>query len=129
MFERAFTRLAKQTDDAKIDLDEGMWLIAMLVDPAADREKIDKQLDRLAARVQARLGKDVDAKTADPQKVVAALRQVIFSEEKFNGNTANYDHPDIIINAFEGGGRKGTQLFSIKELRPLFPPSGNLGSS
>ena len=94
MFERAFTRLAKQTDDAKIDLDEGMWLIAMLVDPAADREKIDKQLDALAARVQARLGKGVDAKTADPAKVVAALRQVIFSEEKFNGNTANYDHPD-----------------------------------
>jgi len=94
MFERAFTRLANQTDDAKIDLDEGMWLIAMLVDPAADREKIDKQLDALAARVQARLGKDVDAKTADPQKVVAALRQVIFIEEKFNGNTANYDHPD-----------------------------------
>lgn len=94
MFERTFTRLAEQTDDAKIDLDEGMWLIAMLVDPAADREKIDKQLDALAARVQARLGKGVDAKTADPKKVVAALRQVIFSEEKFNGNTANYDHPD-----------------------------------
>ena len=94
MFQRAFTRLAEQTDDAKIDLDEGMWLIATLVDPAADRQQIDKQLDRLAARVQARLGKGVDAKTADPKKVVAALRQVIFTEEKFTGNADDYDHPD-----------------------------------
>jgi len=94
MVQQAFTRLARQTDDAKIDLEEGMWLIATLVDPAADRQKIDKQLDRLAARVQARLGKGVDAKTADPKKVVAALRQVIFIEEKFTGNIDDYDHPD-----------------------------------
>ncbi|MCH8922926.1 MAG: hypothetical protein IIA67_07235, partial [Planctomycetes bacterium] len=94
MVQQAFTRLAGQTDDAKIDLEEGMWLIATLVDPAADRQKIDKQLDRLAARVQARLGKGVDAKTADPKKVVAALRQVIFSEEKFTGNIDDYDNPD-----------------------------------
>jgi regulator of sirC expression with transglutaminase-like and TPR domain len=94
MVREGFARLAKQTDDAKIDLDEGMWLIATLVDPAADRQQIKKQLDALASRVQARIGKGVDAKTADPKKVVAALRHVLFAEEKFNGNTADYDHPD-----------------------------------
>lgn len=89
----AFQRLAATTDDAKIDLEEGMWLIARIDDPLVDRKKLRAQLDALAAKVRRRLG-DGDPAKADPEKVIAAMRAVIFEDEGLTGDTETYSHPD-----------------------------------
>ncbi len=88
-----FKACASQPDD-KLDLEQGMWLIARIVDPGVRREDLTKPLDALAAKVRERLGKDVVPKTADPKLVVAALRGVLFDDEKFTGNVDDYGSPD-----------------------------------
>ena len=88
-----FKALAAQPDD-KLDLEQGMWLIARIVDPGVKRDELTKPLDALAAKVRVRLGKDVIPKTANPQQVVAALRGVLFDDEKFTGNIDDYGNPD-----------------------------------
>ena len=85
--------LATQPDD-KLDLEQGMWLIARIVDPGVRREELTKPLDALAAKVRERLGKDVTPKTADPKLVIAALRGVLFDDGKFTGNVEDYGNPD-----------------------------------
>lgn len=86
-----FTNLAQAQADDSIDLVQGMWLISRIVNPQCRREDLDRQLDALAERVRKQLG--VAPHTADPQQVVAALRQVLFVEEKFTGNIADYNNP------------------------------------
>ena len=88
-----FKALASQPDD-KLDLEQGMWLIARIVDPGVKHDELTKPLDALAAKVRERLGKDVVPKTADPRLVVAALRDVLFGDEKFTGNFNDYGNPD-----------------------------------
>lgn len=88
-----FRRLVEQPD-GRIDLEHGMWLIGRIVDPACDRAATDRRLDELAARVRARLSGDVPPRLADPRDVVAAVRQVLFVEEGFTGNTIDYQNPD-----------------------------------
>ncbi len=102
-----FTKLSKARDDSSIDLERGMWLIANVLNPTADRQTISKQLDQLAAEVRQTLGKDVDPSKADPQKVVSALRKVFFDKHSFNGNHADYDNPvnssiESVLNTKKG---------------------------
>jgi regulator of sirC expression with transglutaminase-like and TPR domain len=82
-----------QTDDERIDLDEGMWLIARILDPLSRREELDRRLDELAAGVRKRLGEGVDPRTAPPREVVDAVVHVVFVDEGFTGNRADYDNP------------------------------------
>jgi regulator of sirC expression with transglutaminase-like and TPR domain len=82
------------TPDEQLDLERGMWLIGRILDPNVKQAEMSKRLDELAAKVRARLGKGVDAATADPEKVVAALHQVLFVEAGFTGNVADYGNPD-----------------------------------
>jgi len=89
---RDFRRLSEQTD-REIDLEQGMWLIGRVIDPACDRAACDRRLDELAARVRARLSGDLPPRLADPRDVVAAVRQVLFVEEGFTGNVADYQNP------------------------------------
>ena len=79
--------------DERLDIEHGMWLIARILDPTVKREPIGKALDGLAVRVATKLGKGSPAK-ADPEKVVAALHEVLFSSEGFTGNVADRYHPD-----------------------------------
>lgn len=81
-----FKRLAEQAeaDESKVDLEEGMLLIAELVEGEIDRAAVKKQLDDYAAAVRAKLG-DVEPAKADPQRVVAALREVLFTTAGFDG--------------------------------------------
>lgn len=81
-----FKRLAEQaeTDESKLDLEEGMFLIGELVEGEIDRAAVKKQLDDYAAAVRAKLG-DVEPAKADPQRVVAALRDVLFTSAGFDG--------------------------------------------
>lgn len=89
-----FRRLAEEPRDGRIDLEQGMWLIGRIVDPACDRAAADRRLDDLAARVRSRLSGDVPPRLADPREVVEAVRQVLFVEEGFTGNVADYQNPE-----------------------------------
>ncbi len=88
-----FKALASQPDE-KLDLEQGLWIIARIVDPGVKRDELTKPLDALAAKVRERLGRDIVPKTADPKRVVAALRGVLFDDEKFTGNADDYGNPD-----------------------------------
>lgn len=90
---RELTAFCSQPDE-RLDLEQGMWLIARIVDPEVQRSEITKQLDALAQRVRQRLGKDVDPATADPQAALGALRQVLFVEEGLTGNPTDYYNPE-----------------------------------
>ncbi|HVC97689.1 MAG TPA: transglutaminase-like domain-containing protein [Pirellulales bacterium] len=80
-----FERLAAQEVDFKIDLDQGMWLVARIGNPLVRREELSGQLDALASAVRQQLGDDVDPAKADPAQVVEALRAALFGDEGFKG--------------------------------------------
>lgn len=90
---REFTAFASLPDD-KLDLEQGMWLIARILEPEVKQHDLTRQLDELSQRVRERLGKGVDPATADPQVVVKALRQVLHVERGFTGNVNDYNNPD-----------------------------------
>jgi hypothetical protein len=90
---REFTAFASQPDD-KLDLEQGMWLIARILDPEVKNHDLTKQLDQLADEVRKKLGKGVDPPSADPQVVVAAVRQVLHVEQGFTGNVDDYNNPN-----------------------------------
>lgn len=77
-----------------LDVEQGMWLIARILNPQVSRRKLDQQLDEIAELVRVKLGKDVDPTTIAPQKSVAALREVLFDDLKFAGNRDDYQNPD-----------------------------------
>jgi regulator of sirC expression with transglutaminase-like and TPR domain len=80
--------------DAQLDVELGMFYIAQILNPQVKQADLTRQLDDIAAKVRAKLGKDVKPAAADPQLVVTALRQVIFEDLKFAGNTEAYRHID-----------------------------------
>lgn len=80
--------------ESKLDVELGMFLIAQIIDPKVKQADLTRQLDEIANKVRAKLGKDVKPAAADPQVVVTALRQVIFEDLKFTGNTEAYRHID-----------------------------------
>lgn len=80
--------------DNKLDVEQGMFLIAQIINPKVKQADLTRQLDDMAAKVRAKLGPEVKPAAADPQVVVTALRQVIFEEFKFTGNTEEYRHID-----------------------------------
>lgn len=88
-----FRELAKQPDE-KLDVEQGMWLISCILNPRVKRADLDRQLDEIASRVRAMLGKDRNPKKMDPRIVVDALRKVVFDEYGFKGNVADYDNPE-----------------------------------
>ncbi|MCO6458167.1 MAG: transglutaminase family protein [Pirellulaceae bacterium] len=87
-----FSQLAAERDE-RIDLDRAMWLVARIVDPTIAWEPLDRQLSSLADQVQARLGAGADASRVEPERVVAAMRQVLFVDFGLAGAQATYDHP------------------------------------
>ena len=90
---REFQEFA-MTPDESLDVEHGMWLIARIVDPKASKQQMQRQLDALAARVRERLDKGDEPASADPQKLVAALRDVLFVDGGFTGNVQDYRNPD-----------------------------------
>ena len=89
----AFADFARRPEE-QLDVEHGMWLIARIINPQARREPLTRQLDQLAKRVRERLGADVDPRKAPPRDVIDAIRQVLFVEDKFIGNQADYANPD-----------------------------------
>jgi len=90
---RELTEFAARPDE-RLDLAHGMWLIARILNPAVKQAALTKPLDDLAERAGKQLGKGDAPADANPEKVVAAIRQVLFVEEGFTGNVAQRYHPD-----------------------------------
>ncbi|MFM7846364.1 MAG: transglutaminase family protein [Planctomycetota bacterium] len=79
--------------DAKLDIEQGMWLISRLLNPAARRQPITDRLDELAKLVRRKLGDRVDPASADPVLVLQAIRVTLFEDEQFGGALRDYRHP------------------------------------
>lgn len=90
-FEASFRKLVDVKRDQEIDLERAMFLMALALDSSVREEEIDQQLDDLAKAVQKKL--PVKAAAADPRDVVAAFRDVLFKQQGFTGNQADYDNP------------------------------------
>jgi regulator of sirC expression with transglutaminase-like and TPR domain len=90
---RELADFAGQPDD-RLDLEHGMWLIARILNPGVKQAELSKQLDNLAHRVAKKLDKGELAASAEPEKAVAVIRQVLFVEVGFTGNTNERYHPD-----------------------------------
>ena len=88
----AIQKFAEQPEE-KLELEEGMWLISRILNPQVDRASLTRQLDELAKAVRKKLG-NADPKSIDPQRTVAALREVLFDDEKFGGNFTDYTNPE-----------------------------------
>ena len=80
----AFRKFAAQPD-AKLDLEEGMWLISKILNKDVHRVTLARQLDEIAAAVRTKLGEGIEPKAADPEKVMAALCEVLFTDQEFLG--------------------------------------------
>lgn len=87
----AIQAFAKQRDE-NLDLEEGMWLIARIVNHDVQKETLTRQLDQLAHSVRKKLG-NVEPKSVAPDHMVAVLREVLFDQEKFGGNFDDYQNP------------------------------------
>jgi regulator of sirC expression with transglutaminase-like and TPR domain len=72
-------------DARPVDLFEGALLVSRLIDPAADLEGARARVGKLAARVTDRRAAGAPA--------LDALREVLFAEEGFGGDTESYDEP------------------------------------
>lgn len=87
-----FVALAAQGDE--MDLESALFHVARIVSPQAKREAISKRIDELAAEVRAKLGKEVDPAEVDPRRVMAAICDVLFVQQGFDGNRTDYENPE-----------------------------------
>ena len=93
------------------DVEQGMILLSRILDMSVKPKQVTKQLEGIAAKVRERLGKDVDPATAEPQRAVDALRQVLFTDLGFQGNEEDYGNPDNCSLA---------KILETKKGRPIF---------
>ena len=98
---QAFTALV-MNDENQIDLAQAALLIASVAYPDLDPTPSLTQLDALARRVKELLSlSETDDLTAlmqaedaiSPLTVIAAINQVLFTEERFHGNKEDYSNP------------------------------------
>lgn len=91
-----FAALGKRPDHL-VDVEEGMTLVARIVDPRIRREDIDRQLDdlgeKLRARIVERVGAELQPSEVPPEEHLAALREVLVDGAGLGGNQRFYDDP------------------------------------
>ncbi|HLJ90699.1 MAG TPA: transglutaminase-like domain-containing protein [Candidatus Angelobacter sp.] len=86
---QAFAELVRlEIDDERIDLLRAALAIARVEYPSLDSEVYVRRLQALAARVGAKI-----KEPGDPAQSIAALNEVLFEEEQFRGNLADYYNP------------------------------------
>ena len=105
----SFAKIARR-EDSEIDLDEGMLLIARILDTNVDRKAIVAQLDQLADDVRERLGRDIKPKDAPPKEFVDALIGVLRDDFKLSGNVTDYNNPNNSSLARVLSTRKGLPI-------------------
>ncbi|MFN0017743.1 MAG: transglutaminase family protein [Pirellulaceae bacterium] len=101
---------------AELDVEQGMYLLSVILDEKVKRADLSRQLDEVAAKVRERLEKDAPAKDAsaakaDPAKAVEALRQVLFTDLEFGPNEEDYDNANNCSLA---------KILETKKGRPVF---------
>jgi len=85
----AFAALVRpEIEDERIDLLRAALTFARIEYPQLDIEVYVGRLQQLASRVAARI-----PEAGDPSQSIAALNQILFSEEMFRGNTVDYYNP------------------------------------
>lgn len=87
-----FSDFAAQPDH-RLDMEEGMWLVARIVDPDVELADLRRQLDALAQRVRARLPDDPPPRRLDPRLAMRALRETLFEDARFAGAVNDYVDP------------------------------------
>jgi regulator of sirC expression with transglutaminase-like and TPR domain len=86
---QAFAALVRSdVEDEHVDLLRAALTFARIEEPQLDIERYVRRVAELASRVAARI-QDSD----DPGQAIAALNQVLFQEEMFRGNAADYYNP------------------------------------
>ena len=96
---RAFVALVAG-DDAAIDLAQAALLIARIEYPDLDMQPYLAQLDALARRVRAVLAlpppdlQPLLPPELDSLRVLHAMNQILFTEERFQGNQDDYENAD-----------------------------------
>jgi regulator of sirC expression with transglutaminase-like and TPR domain len=92
---RAFETFAAG-NDASIDLAQAALLIASIEYPDLDTTHYINQLDALARRVRVLLAlpEGETPEVPDPLPTLHAINQVLFTEEQFHGNEADYMNPE-----------------------------------
>ena len=74
----------------ELDVEQGMFLLSLILDEKVKKADLTRQLDEIAAKVRDRLGKDVNPAKAEPAKAVQALRQVLFTDLGFGQSDEDY---------------------------------------
>lgn len=77
-----------EIDDDQIDLLRAALAMARVEYPHVDVEAYVRQVEDLARRVSALV-----RESGDPEQSIAAVNRVLFEEEMFRGNTADYHNP------------------------------------
>jgi regulator of sirC expression with transglutaminase-like and TPR domain len=87
---QAFAALVRSdVEDEHVDLLRAALTFARIESPQLDIERYVRRITEMATRVAAKI-QDQD----DPGQVIAAMNQVLFQEEMFRGNTADYYNPN-----------------------------------
>jgi regulator of sirC expression with transglutaminase-like and TPR domain len=95
----------------ELDVEQGMFLLSLILDEKVKKADLSRQLDEIAAKVRERLGKDVNPAKAEPAKAVEALRQVLFTDLGFGPNPEDYENPNNCSLA---------KMLQTKKGRPVF---------
>ncbi len=96
---------------ADLDVEEGMYLLSLILDDKVKRADLSRQLDEIAAKVRERLGKEVMPSKSEPTKAVEALRQVLFTDLGFGPNEEDYTNANNCSLA---------KILETKKGRPIF---------
>ena len=84
-----FRQLAQKGLGRDVDLEAGMLLIMEFGHPHSDPKVCRENLDALARNLEQSLPTD-----ADPSHIVQSLTHLLFQQNHFRGNKANYMNPD-----------------------------------
>jgi hypothetical protein len=91
--ERGFGEIGKSSDH-ELDVEQGMILIAQILDPQVTGESVTAKLDEMAGAVRESLGEGIDPKALGGAEVVEAITSVLRDQYHLAGDVDNYDHPD-----------------------------------
>lgn len=95
----------------ELDVEQGMFLLSLILDEKVKKADLNRKLDEIAAKVRERLGKDMDPAKAEPAKAVETLRHVLFTEMGFGPNDEDYQNANNCSLA---------KILETKKGRPIF---------
>ncbi|MGI9240954.1 MAG: transglutaminase family protein [Verrucomicrobiales bacterium] len=91
--ERGFGEIGR-CPDQELDVEQGMILIAQILDPKVVPQTITDQLDEMAESVRRSLGDGVDPKSLGGAEAIQAITEVLRDQYQLQGDEEAYDDPD-----------------------------------